>query len=146
MTSKILGLLIGLPNLSWMYDVRRAARTISAHHTSSSSLSTTSLNNNMMGIINMKCITILLALVVYSSVTSPFIFGPPSQSISRQQSIIITSLYAKKTSTKQKKKKNKNASTSGFGGAATEDCPCGSGLGYMKCCGKLHKDAKAYAE
>lgn len=96
--------------------------------------------------INMKCITILLSLVVYSSVTSPFTFGPPSQSISRQQSIIITSLYAKKTSTKQKKKKNKNASTSGFGGAATEDCPCGSGLGYMKCCGKLHKDAKAYAE
>ena len=98
----------------------------------------------MMGIINMKCITILLALVVYSSVTSPFIFGPPSQSISRQRR--IASLFAKKTSTKQKKKKNKNASTSGFGGAATEDCPCGSGLGYMKCCGKLHKDAKAYAE
>ncbi len=58
-------------------------------------------------------------------------------------------LYAKKTS-KQKisgsKVKGKSSSTSGFGGAATEDCPCGSGLVYIKCCGKLHKDAKAYAD
>lgn len=58
-------------------------------------------------------------------------------------------LYAKKTS-KQKnsasKFKGKSSSTSGFGGAATEDCPCGSGLGYIKCCGKLHKDANAFAD
>jgi len=56
-----------------------------------------------------------------------------------------TTIYAKKTATKKKKKKGKNSSTSGFGGAAAEDCPCGSGLGYMKCCGKLHKDSKVYA-
>ena len=56
-----------------------------------------------------------------------------------------TTIYAKKTAAKKKKKKGKNSSTSGFGGAAAEDCPCGSGLGYMKCCGKLHKDSKAYA-
>lgn len=60
-------------------------------------------------------------------------------------------LRAKKSSATQKKssgvtKKNKNASSSGFGGAAVENCPCGSGLGYMKCCGKLHRDIKAYAD
>lgn len=60
-----------------------------------------------------------------------------------------TSLRAKK-STKQKKKsssnkKKKQSSTSGFGGAAAAQCPCGSGLGYMKCCGRLHADAGAYA-
>jgi uncharacterized protein YchJ len=58
-------------------------------------------------------------------------------------------LHAKKTSKQNNsasKFKGKFSSTSGFGGAATEDCPCGSGLGYIKCCGKLHKDAKAYAD
>mmetsp|Transcript_14636 Transcript_14636/g.31828 ORF Transcript_14636/g.31828 Transcript_14636/m.31828 type:complete len:231 (+) Transcript_14636:54-746(+) len=59
-------------------------------------------------------------------------------------------LYAKKTSKQKKsgssnKKKKKNASTSGFGGGATAQCPCGSSLGYVKCCGKLHKDANAFA-
>lgn len=59
-------------------------------------------------------------------------------------------LYAKKSSKQKKtggskKKANKYASTSGFGGAATAPCPCGSGLGYVKCCGKLHKDASAFA-
>lgn len=34
---------------------------------------------------------------------------------------------------------NRTASTSGFGGASKEPCPCGSGLGYMKCCGIIHK-------
>lgn len=55
---------------------------------------------------------------------------------------------------KQKKKKratrntvgNRTKSASGFGGAAMESCPCGSDKGYMKCCGKLHKDSKAYGE
>lgn len=53
---------------------------------------------------------------------------------------------------KQKKKKratrnsvgNRTQSSSGFGGAAIDVCPCGSGLGYMKCCGKLHADSSAY--
>lgn len=58
-------------------------------------------------------------------------------------------LSAKKTS-KQKnsvssKIKQRSESTSGFGGAATEDCPCGTGVAYMKCCGKLHKDVNAFA-
>jgi len=71
-----------------------------------------------------------------------------------------TFLSAKKASSKKKKStsgtnsatratRNKagkrTASASGFGGAAVEDCPCGSNLGYMKCCGKIHKDASAYA-
>ena len=63
----------------------------------------------------------------------------------------ITSLNAKKSKTTGTKRavrntvRNRTKSSSGFGGAAVEDCPCGSGLGYMKCCGKLHKDANTYA-
>ena len=53
-------------------------------------------------------------------------------------------LHAKKGKAKPKKK-GMNASSSGFGGAAAAPCPCGSGLGYAKCCGKLHKDPKAFA-
>jgi len=51
---------------------------------------------------------------------------------------------------KQKKRatrnsvKNRTRSISGFGGAAIEPCPCGSSSGYMKCCGKLHKESKVY--
>lgn len=45
----------------------------------------------------------------------------------------------------KKKKSSKQAKTSGFGGKAIEPCPCGSGLGYMKCCGKLHTDSTAFA-
>ena len=63
------------------------------------------------------------------------------------ESAVIRADTAGKKS-KQKKasnKKNKYASSAGFGGAATAPCPCGSGLGYMKCCGKLHKDATAFA-
>lgn len=39
---------------------------------------------------------------------------------------------------------NRQRSVSGFGGAAVEPCPCGTGLGYMKCCGPIHKGAHAY--
>jgi len=53
---------------------------------------------------------------------------------------------------KQKKKKratrntvgNRSKSSTGFGGAAVEDCPCGAGVAYMACCGKLHKDSSVY--
>ncbi|EJK78039.1 hypothetical protein THAOC_00084 [Thalassiosira oceanica] len=55
------------------------------------------------------------------------------------------SLQAKKKAKPKPKKKGMNASSSGFGGAAAAPCPCGSGLGYAKCCGKLHKDPKAFA-
>mmetsp|Transcript_8316 Transcript_8316/g.12758 ORF Transcript_8316/g.12758 Transcript_8316/m.12758 type:complete len:248 (-) Transcript_8316:51-794(-) len=46
---------------------------------------------------------------------------------------------------KKGNKNKKRPSTAGFGGAAVEKCPCGSDDAYMKCCGKLHKDEKAYA-
>ena len=86
----------------------------------------------------------LIALVVQLSAS--FMQGQ-SRHIAIKPSFrdIHTTIYAKKTAVKKKKKKGKSSSTSGFGGAAAEDCPCGSGLGYMKCCGKLHKDSKAYA-
>ncbi|KAL7455179.1 hypothetical protein ACHAWC_006765 [Mediolabrus comicus] len=61
----------------------------------------------------------------------------------QSSSSLILRLDAKKT-TKQIKNRNK-VSTSGFGGAAVVPCPCGSGEGYMKCCGKLHSDPSAYA-
>ena len=46
---------------------------------------------------------------------------------------------------KRKSRAPKDTKNTGFGGAAVEACPCGSGMGYMKCCGKIHKDPKAYA-
>lgn len=50
-----------------------------------------------------------------------------------------------KTAKAPKKTKGTSSPSSGFGGAAIEPCPCGSGNGYMKCCGKLHTDETAYA-
>lgn len=55
-------------------------------------------------------------------------------------------LFASKNSKKKSTKNSKSTigkrtqSTSGFGGAAVQLCPCGSGSGYMKCCGVLHKN------
>jgi len=67
-----------------------------------------------------------------------------------QGHVYTTALFAKKSSKKKRGGRNtpgqRTASASGFGGAAVEDCPCGSGLGYMKCCGKIHKDPEAYAK
>jgi len=66
-----------------------------------------------------------------------------------------TSLTAKKPSKKQKSKKvravrttfgNRTKSSSGFGGGAIESCDCGSNVGYRNCCGRIHSDAKAFAE
>ena len=87
---------------------------------------------------------ILIALVVQLSTS--FMQGQSRNIIAINPSFrdTYTTIYAKKTTAKKKKKKGKNSSTSGFGGAAAEGCPCGSGLGYMKCCGKLHKDSKVY--
>ncbi|KAL3768001.1 hypothetical protein ACHAWU_005459 [Discostella pseudostelligera] len=96
----------------------------------------------------------LLGLISFSSKMMTFGLSPsqslafftaPTQTSNNRSSII---LRAKKTSTQKKSgsKKSKYTSTSGFGGAAVEDCPCGTGLGYMKCCGKLHRDGKAYAD
>lgn len=62
-------------------------------------------------------------------------------------------LFGKKQKTKKSQQRatrtkmgKRTASSSGFGGAAVEDCPCGSTLAYMKCCGKIHKDADAFAQ
>lgn len=58
-----------------------------------------------------------------------------------------TSLFAAK---KKKKKRpgstssNANNASGGFGGAALETCPCGSGETYGNCCGKLHRDSNAF--
>ena len=54
----------------------------------------------------------------------------------RHNAVSTTCLSAKKAPNNKKKGR---PSTSGFGGAATESCPCGSEEAYMKCCGKLHK-------
>lgn len=45
---------------------------------------------------------------------------------------------------KKKKKRPGGSSSSGFGGAAMESCPCGSGETYASCCGKLHRDVNSY--
>jgi uncharacterized protein YchJ len=102
-----------------------------------------------MGSSGFRCI--ILGLLAHSS--RAFNLSPRQVSVVTLRQPTIDDgpsiLYAKKTS-KQKnsasKYKKKSSSTSGFGGAATEDCPCGSGLGYIKCCGKLHMDANAYAD
>lgn len=59
-------------------------------------------------------------------------------------------LFAKSTKKKsnratRNKMGKRTASSSGFGGAAIEPCPCGSDLGYMKCCGIIHKDPDVFA-
>lgn len=60
-------------------------------------------------------------------------------------------MAAKKKSGKKSDKKKGRPSSSGFGGAASEPCPCGGAAGsataidvedqpsYMNCCGKIHK-------
>lgn len=63
-----------------------------------------------------------------------------------------TALFAGKQQQSKAKRATRNSvgnrtkSSSGFGGAAVEACPCGSNLGYIKCCGKIHKDPKAYGQ
>ena len=57
----------------------------------------------------------------------------------------IFCLFAKKGSKARSKIKGTKPS-SGFGGAAVEECPCGSGLSYSKCCAKLHTSTEAFAE
>lgn len=96
----------------------------------------------------MHLIFLLLALQLLFCFCSGFAPGSQYVSITTSRKELF-SLDAK-----QKKKKratrntvgNRTKSASGFGGAAVEPCPCGSDKGYMKCCGKLHKDSKAYGE
>lgn len=84
---------------------------------------------------------LLVALSVASQLSQSFTL----RSLSSHREL-LPQLRAKKSKQKKQVNKGTNQSTSGFGGAATTPCPCGSGLGYMKCCGKLHKDADAYAD
>jgi SEC-C motif len=80
--------------------------------------------------------------------SSNLLLGSPF--VSSFSSLRSTRLYAtspkqrKKSSSSTSKKGSGSASYSGFGGAAIEPCPCGSSLGYAKCCGKLHGDLNAY--
>ena len=100
-------------------------------------------------------IVLLLALLatipaaVCAFTTSRAIGTSTARSASDSPALTTTTLSAKKGGTKKKKKirgvGNRQRSTSGFGGAAVEDCPCGSGLEYMKCCGAIHKSADAFA-
>ncbi|KAL7530217.1 hypothetical protein ACHAWF_003290 [Thalassiosira exigua] len=101
---------------------------------------------------------VFLGSLAYSSTSTGPVMGPskvsafvpclPEVRINEMATSSIP-LRAKKATKKKKSgsnKKNKYASTSGFGGAATAPCPCGSDLGYAKCCGKLHKDPGAFAD
>ena len=76
--------------------------------------------------------------------TNAFSVSPPLPFLQRiqQAHYHATCLFAKK----KPKSNKKQAKTSGFGGKAIEPCPCGSGLGYMKCCGKLHTDSAEFAK
>jgi SEC-C motif-containing protein len=88
---------------------------------------------------------LLLSLLATSQLSLSFITAPSNACSSAVHHPLLSQLHAKKPSKATKKQKTQNRSTTGFGGAATVPCPCGSGEGYMKCCGKLHKDAQAFA-
>jgi hypothetical protein len=81
----------------------------------------------------------LLALLLVLSATS-FVLSPRYPSSSSWTTSIIA-LNAKKKPTK---KNRSPGGGGGFGGAAMEDCPCGSSETYSACCGKVHKDVNAY--
>jgi SEC-C motif-containing protein len=86
----------------------------------------------------------LLALLSIGHMSQSFLLKTPIRPAK-----YISPLSAKKSSkqtTKTSNTKNKKLSTAGFGGAAIAPCPCGSDTGYMKCCGRLHKDPKDYAD
>ena len=95
------------------------------------------------GTMTARAIVLLLVLLA----TAPAVVC--AFTVSHSPALTTTALSAKKGGTKKKKKirgvGNRQRSTSGFGGAAVEDCPCGSGLEYMKCCGAIHKSADAFA-
>ena len=61
-----------------------------------------------------------------------------------------TALFAtskkKKTRATRNTVRNRTKSATGFGGAAVEPCPCGSGLTYSKCCHRLHTDEGRFSQ
>jgi hypothetical protein len=60
--------------------------------------------------------------------------------------VVLAAKKVAKKSGKKKSPKGGQAAALGFGGAANAPCPCGQGKGYMKCCGVIHNDVKAYTE
>ncbi|KAL3788288.1 hypothetical protein HJC23_002862 [Cyclotella cryptica] len=89
-------------------------------------------------------VSFVLALLSIGYLSHAFVHTTPCR-----RAKYFSPLSAKKSSKQTKRPpnaNNKNSSTAGFGGAAIAPCPCGSDMGYMKCCGRLHKDPKAYAD
>lgn len=80
---------------------------------------------------------IFLTLALLAAALEPASSFSQPRTINQVQSSTV--LCAKKAA-----KKKARPSTSGFGGAAAESCPCGSGDPYMKCCGVLHKKLNAF--
>jgi hypothetical protein len=78
---------------------------------------------------------LLLCLSQYHGAQS-FLLQPSVQPTS------TTCLFIGKNKSKSSPKTK--PTSSGFGGAAIEDCPCGSTLAYAKCCGRLHTDVNAF--
>ena len=123
------------------------------HHSSFHRLAVLSMH-----LLSLKCAT---AFTISSPHINPLSSGLFSSESAKPLSLVTTTvcptinsstnLCAKKQKKKTSNRATRNkmgkrtASASGFGGAAVEPCPCGSGLGYMKCCGKIHKDPDAYA-
>lgn len=76
----------------------------------------------------------------------PQIILSPTNSGSEIHSHFDSTLFATK---KKKKKGNKGGGGNGmtfggFGGAAMETCPCGTGETYSTCCSKVHKDVQSF--
>ena len=84
----------------------------------------------------------LLMLLTMMDLVHPFSLLPRSPVVLPRQRDLVT-LFAGNKKQKTKKKRN-TGSGGGFGGSAMEPCPCGSGLTYSGCCGKVHKDVSAF--
>ncbi|CAJ1954601.1 unnamed protein product [Cylindrotheca closterium] len=87
----------------------------------------------------------LLMILTMMDFVHPFSLLPMrrrSLTVRREHHDVLTPLFAANKKTKTKKKRNTGGG--GFGGASMEPCPCGSGLTYSGCCGKIHKDVTAF--
>jgi hypothetical protein len=81
--------------------------------------------------------SLLLLCLSQHHVAQSFLLQPSGQPAST-----TSCLFAGKN--KPKSSSKTKPTSSGFGGAAIEDCPCGSTLAYAKCCGRLHTDVNAF--
>jgi hypothetical protein len=93
-----------------------------------------------------KCLVVLL-LHLFVALSFSFTTTPRISTTTTSTNLSI--LYAKQVKRRKKRATrntigNRTQSSSGFGGASIAPCPCGSQNGYMKCCGVLHSNAKAY--